>query len=117
MMWQWLTIHAVWVFLAAAIALVATYLIRALLRRRTRKVTARQLAGTGQVVGIAAFWAFGTAGTGSQTVSLVGMVVDFSEYYASNGFADIAFYTHHYGTFGPGDELAGASLLLTGAPE
>lgn len=65
---------------------------------------------------INAAWMLGTAGTGSDPVSVVGIVVDATNYYATSGTAPIDLYTHNFGQFGPG-ESPFLSLAATGVPE
>lgn len=66
---------------------------------------------------IHAAWNYGTAGTGSGPLSLVGVVMDFSAYFTSGGTAAVDIYYHHYGNFSAGQSAGSISLATTGVPE
>jgi hypothetical protein len=61
-----------------------------------------------------AAWVYGSLGTGSDDLRLLGMVVDASDFFSSGGTADLRIFFHDYGSFGGGDGINGASLAQTG---
>ncbi len=66
---------------------------------------------------IHAWWAYGTAGSGSSPLSLVGLVIDFTEYFNTGGTAAVDIYYHHYGTFSSGQSSGPITLPITAVPE
>lgn len=75
-------------------------------------------AGFGQVTApIQAWWSYGTSGSGSQPVHLLGVVIDYRAYFSSGGSAAVDVYYHDFGSFGPNQTSGPISLATTGIPE
>ena len=63
---------------------------------------------------IFAAWMYGSLGSGSDELRLLGMVVDATEFFSSGGNANLDIFFHDYGSFAGGESITGASLSLTG---
>ncbi len=61
-----------------------------------------------------AAWMYGSLGTGSDDLRLLGMVIDASDFFSSGGTADLRIFFHDYGSYGGGEGINGASLAQTG---
>ncbi len=59
---------------------------------------------------ILAGWRFGTSGTGNDPLTIIGFILDTTEFFSSGGAAPIKLYTHLYGVLGPGDPALSVSL-------
>lgn len=66
---------------------------------------------------IQAWWSYGTSGSGSQPVHLLGVVIDYRAYFSSGETAAIDVYYHNFGSFGPNQTSGPISLATTGIPE
>ncbi|MGL4399983.1 MAG: hypothetical protein ACRCXD_08950 [Luteolibacter sp.] len=63
---------------------------------------------------IFAAWMYGSLGTGSDELRLLGMVVDATGFFSSGGTANLNIFFHDYGSFAGGQSITGASLSQTG---
>lgn len=63
-----------------------------------------------------AIWSYGTSGTGTAPVMLVGFVVDAREHFVSGRIAPVNIYAHNYGPVLGGDAPRWVSLADTGVP-
>jgi hypothetical protein len=66
---------------------------------------------------VSATWMIGSSGDGTDPISVVGIVIDYSQFYSSRGLEPVLIYTHNYGSFLPADSVPTLSLLSTGVPE
>lgn len=74
--------------------------------------------GFGQATApIYAWWSYGTTGSSNAPVHLLGVVIDFRDYFSSGGSAAIDVYYHDFGSFGTGQTSGLISLAATGVPE
>lgn len=63
---------------------------------------------------IFAAWMFGSLGDGSEELRLLAMIVDSTEFFASDHTSNLRIYFHDYGSFAGGEGISGASLAATG---
>lgn len=59
---------------------------------------------------VLAGWRFGTSGTGNDPLTIIGFVLDTTEFFSSGGTAPIKLYTHLYGSLSIGDPALSVSL-------
>lgn len=51
-------------------------------------------------------WRFGTLGSTNDPLSIIGFVLDATDFFASGGSSPVKLHTHHYGNLSPGESLS-----------
>jgi hypothetical protein len=68
----------------------------------------------GEDAPIFAAWMYGSLGEGSEELRLLAMIVDATEFFASDHTSNLRIFFHDYGSFAGGEDIAGVSLAETG---